>query len=67
MITPKVAFWLNIAYTAVTGLTAAGLEAAGVSNGDAAHVIGIAALVAMPLNLVLHAYSAPTPGIAVAK
>lgn len=66
-ITPNQALWLNAAYVVLTGLTAGSLTAAGVSAGDAAHVVGIAALIAMPLNIVLHMVSAPVAGPAVAK
>lgn len=64
-VTPNAALWLNALYAALTGLTAVSLEAAGVASGDAAHVIGIAALIAMPLNIVLHMVSAPVAGPAV--
>ena len=57
---PNIALWLNVIYAVLTALTAPMLQAAGVA--DAEHVIGIAALVAMPLNIILHAYSSSTPG-----
>ena len=63
MIDPKVSFWLNIVYAMLTGISAPMLQAAGIANAE--HVIGIAALVAMPLNIVLHAVSSPLAGPAV--
>ena len=57
---PNIALWLNVIYAVLTALTAPMLQAAGIA--DAEHVIGIAALVAMPLNIILHAYSSSTPG-----
>ena len=66
-ITPKEALCLNAAYVLLTGLTVTSLEAAGISHGDAAHVIGIAALIATPLNVFAHMFSAPVAGPAVAK
>ena len=57
---PKVAIWLNIAFAVLTGLSAPALQAAGIV--DASQVVAVAALVAMPLNIILHAYSSSTPG-----
>ena len=57
---PNIALWLNVIYAVLTALTAPMLQAAGIA--DAEHVIGIAALVAMPLNIILHAYSSSAPG-----
>ena len=57
---PNIALWLNVIYAVLTALTAPMLQAAGVA--DAEHVIGIAALVAMPLNIILHAYSSSASG-----
>lgn len=65
MISPKAAIWLNVVYGVLTALTSPALEAAGISAGDAGHAVGIAALLAIPLNLILHAYSSPTAGPAV--
>ena len=56
----KTALWLNIIYSVLTGLTAPMLQATGVA--DASHVLAWAALIAMPLNVILHAYSSSTPG-----
>jgi hypothetical protein len=64
-ISPKVSVYLNIAYMTLTALTAPALEAAGVSHGDAMHVVGAAALLAIPLNIILHSVSSPTAGPAV--
>ena len=64
-ITPKQALLLNAAYVVLTGLTVGSLTAAGVSAGDAGHVVGIAALIAMPLNIFAHMVSAPVAGPAV--
>ena len=63
MIDPKTALWLNVAYAVLTGLTAPMLQAAGIAHAE--QVIGIAALLAMPLNIVLHAVSSPLAGPAV--
>lgn len=64
-ITPNAALWLNVAYATITGLTVGALTAAGVASGDAGHIVGIAAIAAMPLNIVLHMVSAPVAGPAV--
>ena len=65
MISPKAAIWLNIVYGFITALSEPSLEAAGVSHGDAMHVLAIAGFVGVALNLVLHAYSANVAGPAV--
>jgi hypothetical protein len=57
---PKIALWLNALYLVLTGLSAPMLQAAGIA--DASHVIGIAALVAFPLNIVLHTVSSSASG-----
>ena len=57
---PKTAIWLNIALAVLTGITAPALQAAGIA--DATQVVGIAALVAMPINITLHAFSSSAPG-----
>lgn len=57
---PNLSMWLNVCYACLTGLSAPMLQAAGVANAE--HVIGIAALVAMPLNIVLHAVSTQQAG-----
>jgi uncharacterized membrane protein len=57
---PQVAIWLNVAYAVLTGLTAPALQAAGIA--EASQVVAVAALVAMPLNIVLHAFSSPSAG-----
>ena len=60
MLAPSIAIWLNILYAILTGLSAAALQTAGVSNAN--EVVAIAALIAMPINVILHAYSSPQPG-----
>ncbi|MHB8885796.1 MAG: hypothetical protein ACYC5H_12115 [Methylovirgula sp.] len=57
---PEISIWLNIAYTILTGITAPALQAAGIAH--ASQVVGIAALIAMPLNIILHAFSSAAPG-----
>ncbi len=57
---PKYAIWLNIAYAVLTGLTAPMLQAAGIAHAE--QVIAWAALIAMPLNIMIHAYSSSEPG-----
>lgn len=57
---PKYAIWLNVAYAVLTGLTAPMLQAAGIAHAE--QVIAWAALIAMPLNIVLHAVSSTAPG-----
>lgn len=59
-IDPKFAIWLNVAYAILTGLTAPALQAAGIA--DASQIVAIAALVAMPLNIVLHTIASSKPG-----
>lgn len=59
-IDPSVAIWLNIGYAILTGISAPALQAAGVA--DAAQVVAIAALIAMPLNIIIHAFSSTLPG-----
>ena len=59
-IDPKTALWLNLIYTLLTGISAPLLQAAGIA--DASRVAAIAALLAMPLNVVLHAYSSAAVG-----
>ena len=44
----------------LTGLTAPMLQAAGIAHAE--QVIAWAALIAMPLNIVIHAYSSSVPG-----
>ena len=57
---PKYAIWLNVLYAILTGLSAPMLQAAGIANSE--QVIAWAALIAMPLNVVLHAFSSTVPG-----
>lgn len=57
---PQISIWLNVAYAILTGITAPALQMAGVIN--ASQVVAIAALIAMPLNIIAHAYSSPLPG-----
>ena len=57
---PEISIWLNVAYAILTGITAPALQAAGIAH--ASQVVGIAALIAMPLNIILHAFSSATPG-----
>jgi hypothetical protein len=57
---PKTAMWLNVIYACLTGVTAAGLEAAGIPH--ATQIIGVVAMVAMPLNIILHAFSSTQQG-----
>ncbi len=59
-IDPKYAIWLNVAYAVLTGLTAPMLQAAGVAHAE--QVIAWAALIAMPLNIIIHAFSSSQPG-----
>ncbi|QXX74215.1 hypothetical protein [Methylovirgula sp. HY1] len=57
---PEVSIWLNIFYAILTGITAPALQMAGIAH--AGQVVGVAALIAMPLNIVLHAYSSTQAG-----
>ena len=57
---PKYAIWLNVAYAVLTGLTAPMLQAAGIANAQ--QVVAWSALIAMPLNVMMHAYSSTAPG-----
>lgn len=59
-ISPQIAIYLNILYAMLTSITAPALQAAGVANAE--QVVAIAALIAAPLNVLLHAISAPTQG-----
>lgn len=59
-IDPKLAIYLNIAYATLTGLSAPALQAAGIAN--ASQVVAIAALIAMPLNMILHGVSSSVSG-----
>ena len=62
---PKISMWLNIAYAVLTGISGPMLQAAGIANAE--HVIAWMAIAAVPLNIILHAYSAPTSGPMVTK
>ena len=57
---PKTAIYLNAAYAMLTGLSAPMLQAAVIAHAE--QVIGIAALIAMPLNIILHSVSSPSAG-----
>lgn len=57
---PEISIWLNVIYAVLTSITAPALQLAGVAN--ASQVVAVAALIAMPLNIVLHAFSSATPG-----
>ena len=59
-IDPKIAIYLNIAYAILTGLSAPALQAAGIA--DASQVVAIAAMIAMPLNVILHGVSSTVAG-----
>ena len=59
-ISPKVAVWLNVIYMLLTGITAQQLTSAGVA--DASQIVAIAALVAMPINILLHGVSSGDTG-----
>lgn len=59
-IDPKLAIWLNAIYVVLTGITAPSLQAAGIAN--ATQVVAIAALIAMPLNFLLHGLSSGESG-----
>ena len=59
-IDPRIAMWLNVAYAVLTGLTAGGLQAAGIPY--ASRVIAWASLLSLPINIILHGYSSTLPG-----
>jgi hypothetical protein len=61
---PKISVILNIVYQVLTGITATTLSTLGVA--DATHVAVIAETIAGVLNIVMHAYSSPMAGPAVA-
>lgn len=59
-IDPRTAIWLNIIYAIVTGVSAPSLQAAGVAHAE--QFVAIMALVALPLNVIIHAFSSSAPG-----
>lgn len=60
MISPKAALAINAVYLTLSGITAVGLQQAGIAN--AVQVAAIAGIIATALNGVLHAYSSPDAG-----
>lgn len=61
---PKISVILNIVYQVLTGITATTLSTLGIA--DATHVAVIAETAAGILNIIMHAYSSPIAGPAVA-
>jgi hypothetical protein len=59
-IDPKVSVWLNVIYAVLTGISAPVLQKAGILNAD--QVVAIAALIAAPINIVLHSFSSDKSG-----
>lgn len=60
-ISPWAAIALNALYAVLTGLTVPAVDALGFAGHDV-QIIAWAGLVAIPLNMVLHAFSSNQPG-----
>lgn len=60
-ITPWVAIGLNALYAILTGLTVPIVDSLGFTGHDT-QIVAWSAILAVPLNMVLHALSSSTPG-----
>lgn len=60
-ISPWMALALNAAYAVLTGLTVPVVDSLGFGGHDA-QIVAWAGIAALPLNMLLHAFSSSTPG-----